>query len=89
MCYKNLAKGDGLTTYKYSKINEHEVKLLTFDHSVINWSQLFEVDVDLNDVSVTNEKVMDILKEFTRNNLVKGNLNLSDNVKAKDKFSNM
>ena len=62
---------------------------MTYDHSVINWSQLFEIDVDLNDVSVTDEKVMGIFKEFTRNNLSKGNVNLSHTFNAKDKFSNM
>lgn len=33
--------------------------------------------------------MLDIIKEFKRNNLSKGNVNISDSVNAKDKFSNM
>ena len=47
------------------------------------------MDLDLNDASVTKEKVLELIKEFRRNHLSKGNVNLSDSDKGKDKFANM
>ena len=45
------------------------------------------MDLDLNDVTVTEEKVLGIIKEFKRNHLSKGNVNLCDTDTAIDKFS--
>ena len=45
--------GDEPTSYKYQKINEQELRLLTYEHSIINWSQLFEVDLNSKDTSLT------------------------------------
>ena len=47
------------------------------------------MDLDLNDVSVTEEKVLDIIKEFKRNHLSKGNVNIFDSDTAKDKFAKL
>ena len=45
------------------------------------------MDLDLNDTSVTEEKVLDIIKEFKRNHLSRGNVNVLDSVNANGKFT--
>ena len=45
------------------------------------------MDLNLYDASVTVKKALDIIKEFKRNHLTKVNVNLSDSVAAKDKFT--
>ena len=41
----------------------------------------------LKDVSLTEEKMVELINEFKRNHLAKGNLNISDTSNANDKFS--